>query len=492
MLGVSYSGKHLRDRIAGALIFWFCCCTTFGQSTHFEYLHKIWRTEEGLPNPVIRSIIQSQNGYLWLGTDEGLTRFDGVQFKDFDKKISSEKIDRWVVALTQTRDGSLWTSSPNGGLLRLKDGRMTHFTTTNGLPNNYVLSAMEDSRGNLWVGTASGLARFTNNAFISYTNQPGLIVEATRALAEDPSGRIWIGTATGLSCLNEGKFSSYTTNNLLVNNSVMSLCAARDGVLWIGTGNGLTRVVNGVPQHFLLNDGLAHTIIRAVYEDRAGQIWIGTQGGLQQFVDGKIVNVPFRSLTEDFEGVMFVYSICEDREGNLWIGTNLGLNRLQPPKFKSITRDEGLPHNLATLVYEDDSKTLWIGTYGGGLCSVKNDKIKTWAARHHGLTSNYILALAHDHFDTLWIGTDGAGLNRVVDNVFTQFSSSDPAANTIRVIYPDSRGNLWLGHNSGVSRFTNDLLYLEKNLPRSTVKAIIEDRHTNMWFAAKSGLTACM
>ena len=462
---------------------------TTDAAPHFEYLHKIWRAEEGLPNPVIRAIMQSKAGYLWLATDEGLVRFDGVQFKEMEHKTTTDKVERWVVGLCETKDGSIWVSSANGGLLRFKEGQSWRYTTNNGLPSNNVLSALQDAKGNLWIGTAGGLCRFAEERFTCYTNQPGLIPESVRALAEAPDGKVWIGTAKGLSYYADGKFFTSTNRNMVVDESVMALCAARDGALWVGTRAGLTRISDGESTHYTTADGLAHATVRAVYEDRQDRIWLGTQGGLQQFVDDKIINVPFRTLTEDFEGVMFVYSLCEDREGNLWVGTNLGLNRLQPPKFKSITRDEGLPHNLATLVYQDEDETLWIGTYGGGLCQVHGGEITTWSARDNGLTSNYILALAHDRDETLWIGTDGTGLNRVKDGVFTQYLMPDnPAANTVRVICPDSRGNLWFGHNGGVSCITNGQVVLETNLTRTIVKAIIEDKHTNMWFAARSGL----
>lgn len=453
------------------------------------YIHQIWRTEDGLQNPVIRAITQSDTGYLWLGTDDGLMHFDGVQFKFIEQKQTESPVQRWLIAMAKTQDGSIWSSSVNGGLTQVHNDTVRHYSTQHGLPHDYVLSLLEDSRKNLWVGTAAGVAKMESGRFVPMQPQPGLIVEAVRALAEDKSGKVWIGTAKGLSSFDGEKFQAFTTDNLLVNNSVMALCADSRNVLWIGTGAGLTRVEDGKPRHFTIASGLHHNIIRCIYEDRSGQIWIGTQGGLQKYVDGKFETVFLRSVTEDFEGITFVYSIFEDREGNLWVGTNLGLSRLQAAPFRSISKEDGLPHNVATLVQETEPGTLWVGTYGGGLAIIRSNTVETWSAREGGLSSNYILAMHLDREKTLWLGTDGFGLNRYKDGAFTQILGHDTPANTIRVIFEDSRTNLWVGHNVGVSRLENGVLVHEPNIPRNTVKTIVEDRHANVWFGTRSGLT---
>ncbi|MFN7140036.1 MAG: two-component regulator propeller domain-containing protein, partial [Limisphaerales bacterium] len=459
------------------------------QATAGDYLHKIWRAEDGLPNPVIRAVKQCTTGYLWLGTDEGLVRFDGVQFRSFEQKQSSERIERWLVGLTETEDGSIWCSSANRGLIRVRDGKTERYGTAQGLPRDYVLTLLEDSRKTLWAGTAGGLAKFDGEKFVPYTNQPGLIVEAVRALAEDRSGKLWIGTATGLSSFDGKRFESFTSENLLVNNSIMALCADSKGVLWVGTGAGLTRVQNGQPTHFTMADGLVHNVIRAIYEDRSGQVWIGTQGGLQKVTDGGFETVPLRNTSEDFEGITFVYTIFEDREGNLWVGTTLGLNRLQPARFRSFSREEGLPHTVATLVFEMNPGELWVGTYGGGLAILRENTVQeTWSAQDGGLTSNFILALHKGRDGTLWIGTDGTGMNRYKDGVFTQFLGHDLPANTVRVIFEDSRKNIWVGHNLGVSRLENDVLVYDPTLPKTIAKAIIEDRRGDIWVASRGGL----
>ncbi|MBA4147532.1 MAG: hypothetical protein H0X66_05400 [Verrucomicrobia bacterium] len=472
-----------------AVVCLFVCVSHASLADKNPYIHQIWRTEDGLQNPVIRAVTQDRTGYLWLGTDDGLVQFDGVQFKSSELKQTSENVQRWLVATLWTRDDSIWSSSVNGGVIRVHQGVTHHYTVKNGLPHDYVLSLLEDSKGTLWVGTAGGVARFQSGRFVPLQPQPGLIVEAVRAIAEDKSGKIWIGTAKGLSSFDGEKFESFTTANLLVNDAIMALCADSKGVLWVGTGAGLTRVEHGIPKHFTVADGLLHNVVRSVYEDRSGQIWIGTQGGLQKYLNGHFETVPLRSMAEDFEGITFVYTVFEDREGNLWVGTNLGLNRLQTAKFASIRMEDGLPHNVATLVYETEPGTLWVGTYGGGLAILRSNTVENWPGRDGELTSDYILALHRDRENTLWIGTDGSGMSRYKEGVFTQFLGHDAPANTIRVIFEDSQTNLWVGHNLGVSRFLSNALVHEPNFPRNTTKAIIEDSDKNVWFASLSGLT---
>jgi signal transduction histidine kinase/ligand-binding sensor domain-containing protein len=452
------------------------------------YLHKIWRTEEGLQNPVVRTLIQSRSGYLFLATDEGVCRFDGVQFRDIERKTSTDKVERWMVALSETSDGSLWYSSVNGGLCRVLDGSTTRYTTNNGLPRDYVLCAYEDSKGNLWAGTAAGLARFDGTKFISYTNNPDLPIEAVRTVAEDSSGTLWIGMPNGLFFLKENKFGTFPADQL-VSASVMSLCVGRDKSLWVGTAGGLTHLVEGTSIHYTTEQGLAHNTVRSVYETRGGDIFVATHGGVQKLVNGRFEDLVLRQITDEFEGLTFGYSLCEDHEANLWAGTSLGLNRLQSPKISCLAKEEGLPHNLATLVYEDRPGSMWVGTYGGGLCHFVDGRMELLTAENSKLTSNYILSFTKDRTGTYWIGTDLTGLHRWKDGEFKQFLQPNVAANTVRIVFADSQTNLWIGHNAGVDRFYNDTFWPEKNLPRSSIKAIVEDKYTNIWFASKSGLT---
>ena len=452
-----------------------------------EYLHKIWRTEEGLPGPVVKAVIQSKSGYLWLGTDEGLARFDGVRFQLVEEKLNGEKLERWLTGLTETKDGSVWVSSISGGLSQFHDTFVTNITRTNGVLSNYILALHEDVRGRLWIGTAAGLCCMEGGKFITYTNQPGLPESPIRAILEDQKGDLWFGTANGLSRYREGAFTLYSTNGYLIHEAVMSLCEDRRGDLWVGTSFGLTRISHGESIHYTTQEGLAHNAVRSIIEDKEGQIWVGTQGGIQIIRDGELMDVKLSDESPDFEGITFAYSLCEDKEGNIWVGSNLGISRLKPQKFTLHSKEEGLTHNLTTLVLEDQQGVVWVGTYGGGICRIGKDGIQPLTVED-GLPTDYILALYEDRDGTMWVGTDGAGLVEFRDGKISEYRAKDIPFNSIRVIYQDREGNLWLGSNAGVQRFKNGRFTTESGVPRTVVKAITQDRDGNMWFGTKAGL----
>ncbi len=475
-----------RTNLASILLLcFFWVSSTFGAVP--EYLHQIWRTEDGIPDPIVRKIVQSRDGYLWLATEESLLRFDGVRFIEIDRKTSPDKIDRWFTALVETRDGAIWSSSPNGGLRWWKNGQKKLYQIKDGLPSNYIMSLCEDRQGALWIGTDIGLSCFKDGKFVNYTNEiSGLVRGSVRALLEDHSGKLWIGTSRGVCVRTTGGFESHT-NKFAVNPSIMSLSEDRQNRLWIGTAKGVTMVENGAPTHFTEADGLAHGTVRGVIEDEDGKIWVGSQGGVQLIIDGKLVNPVIHS-TADFEdAISFVYTIFQDHEGNVWVGTNLGLNRLKPQRFSILSKENGLGNNVATLVYQDRSGTKWVGTYGGGLTRIKDGELKTFTTAD-GLASNFILALCEDHNGNLWIGTDGAGLVRYRDGKFTQYvQSQDLRMNTVRVIYEDRAGNLWIGSNSSIGRFANGE-FINENIVIVSTRVILEDHSGSLWVGSRTGL----
>lgn len=461
-----------------------------------QYIHRVWQAEDGLRSPVTRTITQSEDGYLWLATEEGLVRFDGARFTEFETKTVRETLSRWIVALIQTRDGSIWTSSSNGGLSRLKDGVLTRYTTADGLPTDVVLSLFEDSRGRLWIGSTGGLTRFENGAFHTYAPVDGWINQSVRCITEDREGNLWLGTPDGLNRMKDGKFTLYTKDDMLRDNSVMALHVDQDDHLWVGTAEGLTHLKkDGTFRHYTVNDGLAHDVIRAIHQDRQGVIWIGSHGGLQQIREGQIVRVTFRgwlssALTSSIPD--FVYSIYEDREGTLWVGTNVGLNQINVQKFSVYSEDEGLPNDLTTAIYEDREGSIWVSTWGGGLTRLRNGEMTTWTTSD-GLASDHILGLHQDREGNLWIGTDGSGIHRFADEEFAHYLlEGDRPENTIRVIFEDSRGRLWAGGNAGLTLFRDGAFQSSEallGLKLDTVKVITEDARGVVWIGSADGLT---
>lgn len=255
-----------------------------------QYSHDVWQAEDGLPQNSVAAIVQTWDGYIWLATQEGLARFDGVRFTVFDKKNTKEIGHSDIRALHESRDGSLWIGTGGGGLARLKDGRFTTYTTKEGLSGNIVRTLCEGRDGSLWIGTdGDGLSRLKDGTFTTYTTKQGLSSDRVVSLYEDRIGSLWIGTdGGGLSRLKDGKFTTYTTDEGLPVNMVWAICESRDGDLWIGTyGGGLLRMKDGKFVAYTTKEGLSHNIVVSLYEDREGSLWIGTAGGLNRLRDGR-------------------------------------------------------------------------------------------------------------------------------------------------------------------------------------------------------------
>jgi ligand-binding sensor domain-containing protein/signal transduction histidine kinase len=491
-----------------------------------QYAHKVWRTEDGLPQNTVRAILQTHNGYIWLATDDGLVRFDGARFVVFDRHNTPQIKSSSIQALYEDREGNLWVGT-DGGLARYKDGAFAVYSTENGLSNNNVGSIYEDRQGNLWVGTASGLNRLNQGKIQVYTIKEGLPNNSIRAIYEDRQGSLWIGTPGGVAQIREEIFTTYTVNNGLPANNVGVIYEARDSGLWFGTPGGLALLKEGRFTAYTTKDGLSNNFVWAVHEDREGNLWVGTDGGLNRFKDGKFITYTTQdglsddsvwSIYEDSGGSIWlgtpggvtrlkggqidsyttadglsnnvVLSLCEDGEGSLWVGTETGgLNLFKDRKFSTYTTRDGLPSDMIWTVYEDRDGGLWIGSQGGGLSHLRDGKINTYTT-DDGLASNIVRAICEDKEGSLWVGTPN-GLSRLDNGRFTTYTVLDGlSSNAIWAIHEDSEGALWIGTLGGLSRMRDGKFTVyttQEGLPDDSVLAMDSGRDNALWIGTRSG-----
>lgn len=456
-----------------------------------QYVHEVWRASDGLPQNSVYAIMQSREGYLWLATQEGLARFDGIRFLTYDKAHAEWLKSNEIWALLEDRAGALWIGTSGGGLVRLSDGQATTYTTENGLPSDLVKALHQDREGHVWIGTiGGGVSRFDGTSFASYDTADGLAGNVVFAIAEDRSGALWFGTSSGLSVLRQGRLSSYSTEQGLQGEVVRALYPDEQGGMWVGTDEGLFRHDRGTLERIQTPETRCGHVVSALYEDRAGALWIGTlDGGVCRSYRGT-----FSAFTSK-EGLSHdqIRSFYEDREGNLWIGTDGGgLNRLSQGKFVPLAAAEGLSNDVAVSVLEDRNGAMWIGTDGGGLNRVEGEQI-THFTTADGLTSDYVYALHEDVQGQLWAGTFNGGLCRLNGRRFTCFTTADGLpSNNVWAIQSDRGGNLWISTGAGLARFHHgrfDVLTTENGLSDNWTTAIHEDRAGNLWIGTSgSGL----
>lgn len=482
-----------------------------------HYTHKVWKTEQGLPQNSAWAICQTEEGYLWIGTEEGLVRFDGVHFAVFNKVNTPALQHNWVLEFLEVprKDGkpsTLWFGT-NGGLHRFEDGVFTNFTTKDGLSSDLVVSLLHDKRdGAIWIATRGfGLNRYHNGKFTTYTTKDGLSNDFLHGLAQDASGALWIGTdGGGLNRYQDGKFTAFTTKNGLSNNNVWALWLdstqdKKNPTLWIGTnGGGVNRMQNGHFTHYTTKDGLSNDIVTSLWLDKRGALWIGTWGGGVNRLYGETIS-PFT--TKDGLSHDVVYAIAGDREGALWVGTQGGgLNRFQNSSFTSTTTKNGLPNDFAVTMLEDPApahtstrtsapRAFWFGTYGGLSCL--QNGIRTNYTTANGLSNNSVHALARDSGinGALWIGTWGGGLNRLQDGRFTHFKPKDGLLSTIITsVKPDisADGSLWIGSWGGLNRRLPDGTFqsftVQHGLSANFIFTILQDRMDSaIWIGTWGG-----
>ncbi len=456
-----------------------------------QYVTDAWTQDDGLPQNGVNAIAQTPDGYLWLGTEEGLVRFDGARFTVFDRRTTPEIRNNFIMALHADRAGDLWIGTFGGGLLRLRKGRFELFTKKDGLSNDRIRSIHEDRAGTIWIATGGGgLSKYEKGRFSALTTKDGLASDRVWSVAEDARGRLVIGTfGGGLQFLEGGVLSAQSLGPVAAAAFVRPVCLDREGNLWVGTdGGGLYRIRKGEVRSFGVAEGLTSPLVRALCADRNGNLWVGTDGaGLFRYQGGRFE--PFT--TKDGLANDFILSLFEDREGSLWIGTSGGgLARLRDGKLTNLTTRQGLGHDVVRAVIEDHAGALWAGTTGGGVTRFADGKATTLRTAD-GLVSDLVFALHEDRAGRLWIGTDGAGVNVLERGRLRRLTTADGLVNDrIRAICDDRDGNVWIGTISGLSRYRDGSFTsftTKEGLAGSAVRSLLSGRDGSLWIGTDGG-----
>jgi ligand-binding sensor domain-containing protein/signal transduction histidine kinase len=492
--------------------------------------------EEGLSQSSAQTIAQDGLGFLWVGTQDGLNRFDGYSFKVFRTNpndpgsLSGSEILTVVPGL----ESDVWVGT-SAGLNRYdpRTGRFTHWIHNDAEPDSLISNTVQaihiDSKDVLWIGTRKGLERFEPGTgkfqYVSMPDTPAGIgnADVINAIHEDQHGTLWIGTNDGLiryepqtQDFQRFQYRSGLSNSLSFN-EVSSIAEAPDGILWIGTHQGLNRfdpATEAFTQFFHSDanpDTLSDSYVAACYVDRAGQLWLGTRSGLDRFDPSSRAFVHYRndptddaSLTNDS-----IASIYEDRGGMLWVGTNdggLNLHDRSHDRFSYYHHINGNPDSLSgDLIFPiapARSGKVWIGTYQTGLnlfdpLTGLSEHFRHDPANSDSLLSDIVISLYLDADNTLWIGTHD-GLDRLYPGSpkFYHYvtNSEDPTSipyGIVHKIFQDQQSTYWVGTAQGIRRFDPTTGQFTKvqargadaaGLADGPARAIYQDRNGMLWF----------
>jgi signal transduction histidine kinase/ligand-binding sensor domain-containing protein len=500
--------------------------------------------DEGLSQTSVRSLLEDSKGFIWVGTEDGLNRFDGYRFEVFrpDPEDSNSLSEGIIRALIEDNKGFIWIGTYQGGLNRL-DPRTRQFTRyryqpnqANSLSDDRVSAILEGPSGTIWVGTAVGLDRFdpSNDQWRHFTlrraAEGGSPSVGVLALHEDSSGVLWVGTTAGLARFDPVEMRLFYHAEFSDEDggardpAVQAIWEDRDGDLWVGTVRSgllhLDRERREIARYAFDPDdptSLSGDSVSAIYEDPWGVLWIGTDGGLNRFnpLADRFVRYQHdprepSSLSDDQ-----IDCLLGDRSGGLWIGTAYGgLDRYDRRSeqfviYKAEGRNPDRSNTDAIWsIYEDKFGYLWLGTNGSGLERFDRET-GSWRYFQHdpedrnSLSNDVVMTIIGDDTD-LWVGTWGGGLDRLDLNGrrFRQyrFDAGDPnsiSSDVVWVVYEDSGGGLWIGTDNGLNFFDRSLnrfiRYLHdpgdpNSISSNLLGAIYQDRSGTLWVGTHGGL----
>jgi ligand-binding sensor domain-containing protein/AraC-like DNA-binding protein len=458
-----------------------------------QYICQTWRVEDGLPFAMINDIAQTPEGYIWLASEGGLIRFDGLRFTVFNNLNSAAFKENDVGSLLVDKEGALWIGLTKfGGLIRYKEDKFTSYSCPQGLSDPAITSLLCDDKGTIWIGTWNGLNRWEKGKFLRpYGKRDGLASENVYSLFEDHRGSIWVGTwGGGISHLENGRFRNFDQKDGLASNVVWSIFEDRERNLWVLTPAGLHLFHERSKRFTVLTtaDGLAHNHVRSMLQDRNGNLWIGTWGGVHR---KKGDRMSLFSLRDGLAGNI-VKCLFEDREGNLWIGCWGGLTQLRNGKFVTFSKKEGLSSDVVKSVFCDRQGAIWVGTTESGLNRMRAGAVTSYSTKN-GLFHDQITTIAEDRNGDLWIGTVG-GVTRLRDGkVFARYQNDQRhAADYVRVIFQDRGGCFWVATEKNELTCRDARTFQRRRLPavfgKIRVNAILQDRKGDMWFGTDAGV----
>jgi signal transduction histidine kinase/ligand-binding sensor domain-containing protein len=448
-----------------------------------QYVREQWITETRFPGGAVNSISQTADGYLWIGTDRGLTRFDGFNFRPVSfASVATASNVPILQLLTDTR-GKLWVRPQGADLVRQNDGK---FESVRYGPVAITALSRDNNDGVLVSDIEQGTFRFMEDQVQKLGPAPPPVI----SLAETADGKIWMGTlGAGLFLLASGR-TTYV-NAGLPDRKINCLLAIGSDELWVGTDTGLYRGNGQDFRRIGLPSSLGNVQVLSLLRDHDLNIWVGTTRGLLR------INAKGISFSEENElrGGGGINALYEDREGNLWIGGARGLGRIRDSAFVtySSVSDRRFKHNGP--VYVDPEGRTWMAPFQGGLYVLQNGQVQPITS----IPSNEVVYSISGRTDVVWVGRQRGGLTRlrfrngaIASQSYT--TANGLAQNSVYAVHESRDGSVWAGTlNGGVSKFKDGRFttYTTTNgLASNAVSSIIETRDGTMWFATPGGLSS--
>ncbi|HVS53764.1 MAG TPA: two-component regulator propeller domain-containing protein [Opitutaceae bacterium] len=494
------------------------------------YALNFYNVYAGLPHNSAQVLAQTRDGYLWVGTESGLARFDGVRFVTFRTANTPELPSNFIRHLFEDRDGWLWIGTQNG-LCRYRDGKFER----RGLIGSPVAGIAADRAGHIWLATqGNGLVEHRDGEFISHLGDAGMPAEKDiRSVFVDSSDRLWFAIrGKGALCLENNRVTQFDAGSFPFLDFARIVESPR-GTLWIGTDTeGILRVRDGQLRHYGREDGLGPEVLRNIFADQRGQIWAILDKALYVLSgpDGK------KFTPAPTPGIEYPRNLIQDHEGSYWVATaGDGIVHLRPSGFRMATAEDGLLGGNSRTVAVDRAGDTWVGLPNTGLVRIAPDGSTTvldlgagaagevWSilpardgtvwigtrdrliAWREGRQETFpqfqrCRALFEAHDGTIWIGSENAGVTRCRDGVFTSMVDALRARQAVpttgiltAMAFAESADNtLYIGlrENGGLAILKDGKIVVHQRPETTEIRAIHPDAAGDLWLGTKGrGLT---
>jgi signal transduction histidine kinase/ligand-binding sensor domain-containing protein len=465
-----------------------------------QYGHTAWRIQDGYFGGAPWRIAQTADGYIWIATQAGLFRFDGVRFVPFTSLSREQPYSADIKSVMAARDGSLWIGTA-GGLSHWKDERLTQYPMAGGW---VVTSIVEDSAGKIWIGRIrsgvddSPLCQLIDPTFRCYGSRDGVPQIGTESLAADPSGNLWIGSATTLLKWRPGASTIYKPKILQSNegiNGVGTLSVAPDGSVWAGIdlagrGAGLQRIVDGTLKPFVTPKFNGESIaVGSLFTDRENNLWVGTDDRGIYRIHGS--DVDRYGSTDGLSGD-HINDFLEDREGNLWVATSNGIDMFRDLRVSSLSAREGLSEDSVDSVLASRDGSIWIGT-ASHLEVLGQSGVSTQPGQ--ALKGHQVTYLLEDHAGRLWAGMDNT--LSVYEGVtgkgtFRKIRKKDGSEiGMVMGLTEDSEHNIWVQtHGPPAELIRIQDLQVQEEFPEPPIpiaRKLVADPQGGIWLGLVGG-----
>ncbi|MFT5915476.1 MAG: signal transduction histidine kinase/ligand-binding sensor domain-containing protein [Flammeovirgaceae bacterium] len=404
-----------------------------------QYTLKAWAGEDGLPSTSVTDILQVEDKYIWIGTYNGLVRFDGINFVTFNTANTPTIQSNGITSLDSKGD-VMWITT-HKGIVKYKNHVFSNPEELSELSTFDIEKIKVDSKDRLWIGTTSKGLYMYDGKRLSHISHPKLELSPIESIEEDSKGVLWLGTDLGDVFKIEDDNTPMEVYPSKLSGGVSCMYLSKSGVIWIGSKNGLLRVENGKID---FNEELDFNDAGHITEDSFGNIWLANNNGVYRH---NITTGQIEHFSEE-QGLPsnLIRKLLFDHQGNLWIASyHSGLFQLTDGIFTCFSESEGMRNPVATTIIQYDEDTYWIGLESNGIEVLKNGEISPLKLSG-SLPNARLKDLMKDKDGFVWVSTYGGIIKISSDGVVQPLPKALTALNDdIRITYQDQKGNIWIG-----------------------------------------------